>query len=216
MYMKKNWNLQIDKVIWVEFWDEIPLSTISLKFIINKNSELLNSEIRLLPLQPKPNTATTYKRKAGEDISTEKNSQLMTVHTRQINMLRLRRRALNIIFDYQVLKPKEFNKKTENKFNYPFSAKKANTILKKIKHKKNTEDHLSFISLLYVDQIHRGNNSPYNELNKSTGYSIYYLKNLIKKARKDDYLTKPISKGISGGTLTKKCKEKLSSYSSTI
>ena len=30
MYMKKNWNLQIDDVIWVEFWDEIPLSTISL------------------------------------------------------------------------------------------------------------------------------------------------------------------------------------------
>ena len=216
MYMKKNWNLQIDDVIWVEFWDEIPLSTISLKFIINKNYELLNSEIRLLPLQPRPNTESTYKRIAGEDTSTKMNSQLMTVNTRQINLLKLRRRALNIIFDYQELNPKEFNIKTKNKFNYPFSTKEANGILKTFKHKKNTEDHLSFISLLYVSQIHRGNNSPYRELNKSTGYSIYYLKNLVKKARKDGYLTKPVNKGISGGILTKKCKEKLNSYSSSI
>ncbi len=134
--MRKNWNLQIDDVIWVEFWDEIPLSTISLKFIINKNYELLNSEIRLLPLQPRPNTESTYKRKAGEDTSTKMNSQLMTVNTRQINLLKLRRRALNIIFDYQELNPKEFNKKTKNKFNYPFSTKEANGILKTIKHKK--------------------------------------------------------------------------------
>ena len=214
--MKKNWNLQIDNVIWVEFWDEIPLSTISLKFIINNNNELLNSEIRLLPLQPKPNTDTTYKRKAGEDICTEKNSQLMTLHTRQVNLLKLRHRALNLIFDYQELNPKEFNKNTKNIFNYPFSTKEANKILKKIKHNKNTEDHLSFISLLYVAQIHRGNISPYNEMSKSTGYSVNYLKNLVKKARKDGYLTKPVNKGTSGGTLTIKCKEKLRSYSSTI
>ena len=214
--MKKNWNLHLDNVIWVEFWDEIPSSTISLKFVINTNNELLNNEIRLLPLQPRPNTESKYKRKAGEDISINMNSQLMTIHTRQISLLKLRRRALNIIFDYQELNPTVFNKKTDNIFKYPLSYKEANRLLKKIKHKKNTQEHLAFISLLYVGQIHRGNNAPYNEINKLTGYSIYYSKNLIKKARKDGYLTKPVNRGISGGTLTNKCIKTLRSYSSTI
>ena len=75
---------------------------------------------------------------------------------------------------------------------------------------------MALISLLYVGQIHRGNNRPYNELNISTTYSVYYLKNMIKKARKSGYLTKPVNKGISGGTLTNKTIKLLHSYSSTI
>ena len=214
--MKKNWNLSIDSIIWVEFWDEIPLSTISLKFVINTSNELLNSEIRLLPLQPKPDTEVKYTRKPGEDNSIKTNSQLMTINTRKINLLKLRRRSLNIIFDYQELSPNIFNKKTNDKFKYPISYKDANKILKKIKHKKNTEIHLALISLLYVGQIQRGNNAPYNELNNSTGYSIHYIKNLIKKSRKDGYLTKPANKGISGGTLSNKCIDTLHCYSSSI
>mgnify|MGYP006109751707 CR=1 FL=1 len=214
--MKKNWYLHLDSVIWVEFWDEIPFSTISLKFVINKKNELINSEIRLLPLQPKPETNNKLERKPGIDITNNSNTQLMTINTRKINLLRLRQRSLNIIFDYQELNSDIFNKKTLNKFNYPITYKEASKILNNIKHKKNTKEHMALISLLYVGQIHRGNNRPYNELNISTTYSVYYLKNMIKKARKSGYLTKPVNKGISGGTLTNKTIKLLHSYSSTI
>lgn len=214
--MKKKWNLDIDGVIWVEFWDEIPESTVSLKFVIDTKNELLNTEIRLLPSQPKPTSTGNYSRQAGHDVIKKPTSQLKTINTRMINLVSLRQRSLNIIFDYQELNPHSFNKKTNNKFNYPITYKLALQSLSKIKHKKNTNDHLALISLLYVGQIHRGDKSPYVSLSKSTGYSEYYLKNLIKKARYEGFLTKPINRGISGGALTKKCIRTLKSYSSSI
>ena len=47
--MKRNWYLHLSKDIWVEFWDEIPNATISVRFTVSNNKELIKSEIRLLP-----------------------------------------------------------------------------------------------------------------------------------------------------------------------
>ena len=212
--MKRNWYLHLSNEIWVEFWDEITNVTISLKFSISTNNELINSEVRLLPKQPHPDSATKYTRKAGTDITKSYNSQLMAIDIRKINLLKIRQRALNIIFDYQELNKDQFNKVTNNKFNYPLSSKEASKIIKKIKHKKNSNEHLSIFSLLYVIQIHRGSMAPYAELSKSTSYSSNYIKNVIKQARKENYLSKPINKGIAGGALTPKSIRILSTYSS--
>ena len=212
--MKRNWYLQLSNEIWVEFWDEIPHVTMSLRFSISTNNELINSEVRLLPKQPNPDSAKKYTRKAGTDITKSYNSQLMAIDIRKINLLKIRQRALNIIFDYQELNKDHFNKVTNNKFNYPLSSKEASKIIKKIKHKKNSNEHLSIFSLLYVIQIHRGSIAPYAELSKSTSYSSNYIKNVIKKARKENFLTKPVNKGIAGGALTPKSIRILSTYSS--
>ena len=214
--MKKNWYLFLSDEIWVEFWDEIPNSTLSLKFIIDKNSELLNNEIRLLPKQPRPDTNEKYKRPPGLDISSANNTQLKSIDIRKINLLKLRQRSLNLIFDYQELNPEDFNTKTKNVFRYPLTYKQAADELAKNRYKKNTDMNSALISLLYVLQIHRGNHNPYKDLNKLTQYSIYYLKNMIKKARKDGYLTTPVHKGISGGALSKKSCKLLVDYFSSI
>ncbi len=212
--MKRNWYLHLSKDIWVEFWDEIPNATMGVRFIVSKNKELINSEIRLLPKQPRPESTKNYKRKPGTDITNSDNSQIMTVDIRKINLLKIRQRALNIIFDYQDIDSEHFNKITNNIFNYPITAKEATKFIKKIKHKKNSKEHLSLFSLLYVLQIQRGSISPYNELAKTTNYSSNYIKNIIKKARKERYLTKPVNKGIAGGALTNKTIRVLSNYSS--
>ena len=110
--MQKKWNLSLNNQIWVEFWDEIPNSTICLKFGINKHNELLNNEIRILPSQPKPDTNKKYMRKPGTDMTNSNSTQLKTIDIRKINLLKLRQRSLNIIFDFQNLNPLEFNKVT--------------------------------------------------------------------------------------------------------
>ena len=212
--MKRNWYLHLSKDIWVEFWDEIPNATISVRFTVSKNKELINSEIRLLPKQPHPYSTKNYSRKPGTDITNSDNSQIMTIDIRKINLLKMRQRALNIIFDYQEINSEHFNKITNNIFNYPITAKEATKIIKTIKHKRNSTDHLSLFSLLYVIQIHRGSISPYNELAKATNYSSNYIKNIIKKARKERFLTIPVNKGIAGGALTNKTIRVLRSYSS--
>jgi len=135
---------------------------------------------------------------------------------RKINLLKLRQRSLNIIFDYQDLNPEKFNKITKNIFLYPITNINAIKELTRVKHKKNTEIHMALVSLLYIGQIHRGSRQPYLELSKATEYSNLYIKNMIKKARKEGYLTSPVHKGISGGTLSKKCYKVLNIYSSTI
>ena len=214
--MKKNWHLFLNDEIWVEFWDEIPNSTLSIKFGINKHHELLNNEIRVLPLQPRPDTNITYLRSPGTDVLKSNDTQLKTIDIRKINLAKLRQRSLNIIFDYQDLNPEEFNIKTNNLFRYPLTNKQASKELIKMRHKKNTEEHLALISLLYIGQLHRGNNYPYQELHLMTAYSIFYLKNMIKSARKEGYLTSPVHKGISGGALSKKGYKILVNYLSSI
>ena len=208
--MKKNWNLEIKNDIWVEFWDELKANTVSLKYVYSDNNELINTEIRILPKQPKPDTNAKYNRKAGSDISKNITSQLKTVDMRKINLLILRQRSLNIIFDYQDLNPDHFNQITRNRFKYPITNNEACKRLKKIKNNKDIQSKLALISLLYVNQIHRGNKYPYDEISKSTSYSLKYTKNMIKRARIEKYLTKPINKGILGGELTSKSIKKLS------
>ena len=123
--MKKNWNLEIKNDIWVEFWDELKANTVSLKYVYSDNNELINTEIRILPKQPKPDTNAKYNRKAGSDISKNITSQLKTVDMRKINLLILRQRSLNIIFDYQDLNPDHFNQITRNRFKYPITNNEA-------------------------------------------------------------------------------------------
>ena len=139
--MKRNWYLHLSNEIWVEFWDEITNVTISLKFSISTNNELINSEVRLLPKQPHPDSSKKYTRKPGTDITKSYNSQLMAIDIRKINLLKIRQRALNIIFDYQDIDSEHFNNNTNNLYKYPITAKEATKIIKKIKYKKNSKAH---------------------------------------------------------------------------